>query len=54
MVSNDLKSNNVVDYPTSKFTQFIYDASKSPVMRLLPLFHQDLSLLRGKSSSTRS
>ncbi|VDO72628.1 unnamed protein product [Schistosoma margrebowiei] len=43
-----------MDDPTSKLTQFICGALKSPTTRLLPLLHQDLSLLRIKSSATHS
>ncbi|VDO78297.1 unnamed protein product [Schistosoma margrebowiei] len=53
-VSNSLQSNDDIDDPTSKLTQFIYGALKSPTIRLLPLLHQDLSLLRRKSSATHS
>ncbi|VDO20858.1 unnamed protein product [Schistosoma margrebowiei] len=53
-VSNNLQSNDVIDDPTSKLTQFTYGALKSPTTRLLPLLHQDLSLLRRKSSDTLS
>ncbi|VDP40895.1 unnamed protein product [Schistosoma margrebowiei] len=53
-VSNSLQSNDDIDDPTSKLTQFIYGALKSPTSRLLPLLHQDLSLLRRKSSATHS
>ncbi|VDO85434.1 unnamed protein product [Schistosoma margrebowiei] len=38
-VSNSLQSNNVIDDPTSKLTQFIHGALKSPTTRLLPLLH---------------
>ncbi|VDO69480.1 unnamed protein product [Schistosoma margrebowiei] len=53
-VSNSLQSNDDMDDPTSKLTQFIYGALKSPTTRLLPLLHQNLSLLRRKSSATHS
>ncbi|VDP37926.1 unnamed protein product [Schistosoma mattheei] len=53
-VSNILQSNDVIDDPTSKLTQFIYSALKSPTTRFLPLLHWDLSLLRRKSSATHS
>ncbi|VDP59740.1 unnamed protein product [Schistosoma curassoni] len=53
-VSNGLHSNDVIDDPTSKLTQFIYGALKSPTTGLLPLLHQDLDLLRRKSSATHS
>ncbi|VDP39161.1 unnamed protein product [Schistosoma mattheei] len=53
-VSNSLQSNDDMDDPTSKLTQFICDALKSPTTRLLPLLHQDLSVLRIKSSATHS
>ncbi|VDP73923.1 unnamed protein product, partial [Schistosoma mattheei] len=53
-VSNSLQSKDDIDDPTSKLTQFAYGALKSPTTRLLPLLHQDLSLLRGKSSATHS
>ncbi|VDP83981.1 unnamed protein product [Schistosoma mattheei] len=53
-VSNSLQSNDDIDDPTSKLTQFIYGAIKSPTTRLLPLLHQDLSLLGIKSSATHS
>ncbi|VDP35649.1 unnamed protein product [Schistosoma mattheei] len=53
-VSNSLQSNNDIDDPTSKLTQFVCSALKSPTTRLLPLLHQDLSLLRIKSSATHS
>ncbi|VDP42711.1 unnamed protein product [Schistosoma mattheei] len=53
-VSNSLQSNDVIDDPTSKLTQFIYGALKSPTIRLLPPLHQDLSLLRRKSPTTHS
>lgn len=54
MVSINLQSNGVVDDSTSKITQFIYDALKSPTIRLLRLLHQDLCLLSLKSSTTHS
>ncbi|VDO83559.1 unnamed protein product [Schistosoma margrebowiei] len=53
-VSNSLQSNDDMDDPTSKLTQFICGALKSPTTSLLPLVHQDLSLLRIKSSATHS
>ncbi|VDP49238.1 unnamed protein product [Schistosoma margrebowiei] len=53
-VSNNLESKDNMADPTSKLTQFIYGALKSPTTRLLPLLHQDLSLLRRKSSATLS
>ncbi|VDP18897.1 unnamed protein product [Schistosoma margrebowiei] len=43
-----------MDDPTSKLTQFICGVLKSPTTRLLPFLHQDLSLLRIKSSATHS
>ncbi|VDO65647.1 unnamed protein product [Schistosoma curassoni] len=52
--SNSLQSDDVIDDPTSKLTQFIYGTLKSPTTRLLPVLHQDLSLLRRKSSATHS
>ncbi|VDP51365.1 unnamed protein product [Schistosoma curassoni] len=36
-VSDSLQLNDVIDDPTSKFTQFIHGASESPTRRLLPL-----------------
>ncbi|VDP87605.1 unnamed protein product [Schistosoma mattheei] len=53
-VANSLQSNDDMDDPTFKLTQFIYGALKSPTTRLLPLLHQDLGLLRRKSSATHS
>ncbi|VDO51952.1 unnamed protein product [Schistosoma margrebowiei] len=53
-VSNSLQSDDDIDDPTSKLTQFIYGALKPPTTRLLPLLHQDLSLLGRKSSATHS
>ncbi|VDP82400.1 unnamed protein product [Schistosoma curassoni] len=53
-VSNSLQLNDDMDDLTSKLTQFICGALKSPTTRLLPLLHQDLSLLRRKSSATHS
>ncbi|VDP04691.1 unnamed protein product [Schistosoma margrebowiei] len=53
-VSNSLQSNDDMSDPTSKLTQFICGALKSPTTRLLPLLHQDLSLLKRKSSATHS
>ncbi|VDP00258.1 unnamed protein product [Schistosoma margrebowiei] len=53
-VSNSLQSNDVIDDPTSKLTQFIYGALKSPTTMHLPLLQQGLSLLRRKSSATHS
>ncbi|VDP53126.1 unnamed protein product [Schistosoma margrebowiei] len=43
-----------MDDPTSKLTQFICGALKLTTTRLLPFLHQDLSLLRIKSSATHS
>ncbi|VDO76074.1 unnamed protein product [Schistosoma margrebowiei] len=53
-VSNSLQSNDDMDDPTPKLTQFIYGGLKSLTTRILPLLHQDLSLLRRKSSATHS
>ncbi|VDP33802.1 unnamed protein product [Schistosoma margrebowiei] len=53
-VSYSMESKDDMAGPTSKLTQFIYGALKSPTTRLLPLLHQDLSLLRRKSSATLS
>ncbi|VDP66487.1 unnamed protein product [Schistosoma mattheei] len=53
-VSNSLQSNDVIDDSSSKLTQFIYSALKSPTIRLLPLLHQDLGFLTRKSFTTHS
>ncbi|VDP66938.1 unnamed protein product [Schistosoma mattheei] len=53
-VSNSLQLNDDIDDPAFKLTQFIRGALKSPTTRVLPLLHQDLSLLRRKSSATHS
>ncbi|VDP53441.1 unnamed protein product [Schistosoma mattheei] len=53
-VSNSSQSNDVIDDPNSKLTQFIYGILKSPTTKPLLLLRQDLSLLRKKSSATHS